>query len=345
MATKRNFDDAFAAPQSSKPTAMDKFAVVDRAMAASSPTEVLDVEKLLQDLPDGEFRDWCKAEKYVPESVIELPLKSLKPSPFNPRHFYQADSIRELATAVSERGQQQAIHVSPDYSAPGEFYIHDGGRRVRALRLNKAETARAIVKDIKLGKESYKFGYDLNTNQKTQTLFDDAVQWKYLLAQGQYENQNALAADLNQSVTRVSKVIDVAALVPELIEKMLDHPVKFGLELAYAVSRYHRARGVQATHKLINRIVQEDLSTREVEKLLGRQEGAQLQPAQSGRRKYDKRYDFSFGGVKAGELKTYSDGSLTVTLKGLPPEFRDDLSANLKQFIEEASKRLESQNA
>jgi ParB family transcriptional regulator, chromosome partitioning protein len=342
---KKNFDDAFSVPQSTKPTAMDKFAVVDRAMTEGvSAAAPADVALLLQELPDGEFRDWCVEHNYVLGAVIDLPLGDLNPSPFNPRHFYRQESIRELAADLSEQAQQQPIHVSPDYSAPGKFYIHDGGRRVRALRLNKAETAKAIVKDIKLGRESYKFGYSLNTNQKTQTLFDDAVAWKHLIEQKQYENQNALAQDLNVSAARVSKVLDVASLLPELIDKMLDLPEKFGLELAYAVSRYHRARGLQATHRLLNRIVQEDLATRDVEKLLGRQEDAKLSTP-TGRRKYDQRYDFSVGGVKAGELKTYSDGSLTVTLKGLPLAFRDDLSAKMKQFIEEESKRLENLTA
>jgi ParB family chromosome partitioning protein len=339
---KKNFDDAFSVPSSTKTTAMDKFAIVERVTEGVSAATTVDVTLLLRDVPDGEFRDWCLKHSYVPESVIELPLGDLNPSPFNPRHFYLQESIRELAADLSEQAQQQPIHVSPDYSTPGKFYIHDGGRRVRALRLNKAETARAIVKDIKLGRESYKFGYSLNTNQKTQTLFDDAIQWKHLLDEKQYESQAALAQDLNISSTRVSKVLDVAKLLPELIEKMLAYPDKFGLELAYAVSRYYRARGVQATHRLVNRIVQEDLATRDVEKLVDRQEDAKLEPTSSGRRKYDQRYDFSVAGVKAGELKTYADGTLTVTLKDLPQEFRDDLAEHLKQVIEAAGKRLEA---
>lgn len=339
---KQNFDDAFSVPASTKKTAMDRFAVVERVTEGAKDANV-DVTLVLRDVPEGQFRDWCLTHSYVPESVIELPIADLNASPFNPRHFYQPESIRDFAAQLAEQEQQQAIHVSPDYAQPGKFYIHDGGRRVRALRFNKAEKVKAIVKDIRLGRESYKFGYGLNTNQETQTLFDDAVKWKQLIDQGEYENQNALAQDLGVSAARVSKVLAIAQLPAEMIEKMQEHPVKFGLELAYAVSRYKTLRGTESAHRLVDRILKEDLATRDVERLvdLNRADPKQDQ-SQSGRRQYDKRYDFSIGGNKAGELKTYADGTLTVTLKNLPQGFRDELSAHLKQAIEEASQRHEA---
>jgi len=61
------------------------------------------------------FKAWRRKNRYVQGQVIELPLKAIKPSPFNPRHFYLKASIAELAVNLAKQGQQQAIHVIPDH--------------------------------------------------------------------------------------------------------------------------------------------------------------------------------------------------------------------------------------
>ncbi|WP_210235643.1 hypothetical protein, partial [Mesorhizobium sp. M4B.F.Ca.ET.211.01.1.1] len=57
------------------------------------------------------YRAWRIEHGYRSGQVIELPLKAIKPSPFNPRHFYLKSSIAELAVNLAKQGQQQAIHV------------------------------------------------------------------------------------------------------------------------------------------------------------------------------------------------------------------------------------------
>src|SRR5260370_16728815 len=112
-----------------------------------------------------------------------MPLKAIKPSPFNPRHFYLKASIAELAVNLAKQGQQQAIHVIPDHESPGTFFVSDGGRRVRALKEANKETVKAIVIDLPIGIESYKLRYDLNVQRDSQTAFVNAVVWKRFLAQ------------------------------------------------------------------------------------------------------------------------------------------------------------------
>jgi ParB family transcriptional regulator, chromosome partitioning protein len=80
------------------------------------------------------YRAWRIEHRYSSGQVIDLALKAIKPSPFNPRHFYLKSSIAELAVNLAKQGQQQAIHVIPDYDNPGTYFVSDGGRRVRALK-------------------------------------------------------------------------------------------------------------------------------------------------------------------------------------------------------------------
>ena len=112
------------------------------------------------------YRAWRLEHAYRPSQVIELALKAIKPSPFNPRHFYLKSSIAELAVNLAKQGQQQAIHVIPDYDNPGTYFVSDGGRRVRALKEANKETVKAIVIDLPIGMQSYKLGYDLNVQRE-----------------------------------------------------------------------------------------------------------------------------------------------------------------------------------
>ncbi|MBN3761047.1 ParB/RepB/Spo0J family partition protein [Burkholderia sp. Ac-20365] len=356
MGKNTNFNSAFRAPKlASKPTAMDqidKFSTADRlispsagvAEVAPAPSEI-NVGAALAELPPGEFRTWCVHNGYTPGTVIDIPLADLDQSPFNPRHFYMQGSIDELSRDLSQQGQQQPIHVSPDYSRPGKYFIHDGGRRVRGLRENKAKAARSIVLDIPLGKESYKLGRTLNITQERQTVFDDAFAWKNLLRENQYATQGELAEDLKVSAASLSKIIALADLPPELVEKMLERREKFTLDFAYAVSRYQRARGTQAAHRLINRIITEDLPVKTVDKLLKGNEGQAVEKS-SDRNKYVHRFEVSLpGGIKAGEIKAYGGDSLTITLKNLPREFRDALSTKMRDFLEQETSQLPAEPA
>jgi len=169
---------------SEKRTALDRLNAIDGIVSsehAGQPhvngrsSALIEDQPAVQEGPESDnYKTWRRANRYVPGQSIELPLKAIKPSPFNPRHFYLKTSIAELAVNLAKQGQQQAIHVIPDYDNPGTFFVSDGGRRVRALKEANKETVKAIVIDLPVGIESYKLGYDLNVQRDSQTVFDNA---------------------------------------------------------------------------------------------------------------------------------------------------------------------------
>ncbi|MCW0134285.1 ParB/RepB/Spo0J family partition protein, partial [Burkholderia pseudomallei] len=142
---------------------------------ASEPAPILPLHpSLFQPPPSLASRP---ANRSAPDQMIVLSLSAIKHSPFNPRHFYLKSSIAELAVNLAKQGQQQAIHVIPDYDNPGTYFVSDGGRRVRALKEANKDSVKAIVIDVPIGIQSYKLGYDLNVQRDSQTVFDNAVVW------------------------------------------------------------------------------------------------------------------------------------------------------------------------
>ena len=124
---------------SEKRTALDRLNAIDGFVKTETPAPAPTVPKTVKKdsappMPEvvidadadesSYYRAWRLENRYAPGQVIELPLKAIKHSPFNPRHFYLKSSIAELAVNLAKQGQQQAIHVIPDYDNPGTCLLY-----------------------------------------------------------------------------------------------------------------------------------------------------------------------------------------------------------------------------
>lgn len=281
----------------------------------------------------AEYRAWRLEQGYRPGQIIELPLKAIKASPFNPRHFYLKTSIAELAVNLAKQGQQQAIHVIPDYAAPGSYYVSDGGRRVRALKEANKEVVKAIVVDLPIGLESYKLGYDLNVQRDSQTVFDNAVVWKRFIDDKHFQSQRELADHLGLDESTVAVALSIGKLPESVMHEMVARPDRFGSNMAYQVGRYHGARGTDATLRLINRILADDLSTRQVADIVKGRATPQESPKPPGRQRYAQRLEIKLDGMAVGDLKSYGDDRLELRLKGLSKDRRDAILHQIEEML------------
>jgi ParB family chromosome partitioning protein len=308
-------------------------ASVGRQISAVAPSRLQDAEIPDPDNESAAYRAWRLEHGYRPGQVIELALKTIKPSPFNPRYFYVKSSIAELAVNLAKQGQQQAIHVIPDYDNPGTYFVSDGGRRVRALKEANKETVKAIVIDLPIGIQSYKLGYDLNVQRDSQTVFDNAVVWRRFLDERHFQSQKELAEHLGLDESTVAVALSVAKLPEAVMQEMVARPDRFGSNMAYQVGRYHTARGADATLRLINRILSDDLSTRQVADIVKGRASAQESTKPAGRQRYAQRLEIKLGGVSVGDLKSYGDDRLELRLKGLTREKRDDILRQIEKML------------
>lgn len=282
----------------------------------------------------ADYHSWRLANGYEPGQVIDLDLKAIKPSPFNPRHFYLKTSIAELAVNLAKQGQQQAIHVIPDYANPGSYFVSDGGRRVRALKEANKDTVKAVVVDLPIGIESYKLGYDLNVQRDSQTVFDNAVVWRRFLDEQHFQSQKELAEHLGLDESTVAVALSLAKLPESIMQEMVARPDRFGSNMAYQVGRYHSARGIDATLRLINRIVADDLSTRQVADIVKGRANPQETAKPATRQRYAQRMEIKLDGVAVGDLKSYGDDRLELRLRGLSRDKRDEILRQIEQMLQ-----------
>jgi ParB family transcriptional regulator, chromosome partitioning protein len=329
---------------SEKRTALDRLNAIDGivdiqhvAQAAANGRSSAFVSEEQDDAASGSesenYRAWRRANRYTAGQIIDLPLKAIKPSPFNPRHFYLKASIAELAVNLAKQGQQQAIHVIPDYDNSGTFFVSDGGRRVRALKEANKETVKAIVVDLPVGIESYKLGYDLNVQRDSQTVFDNAVVWKRFLDERHFQSQRELADHLGLDESTIAVAMSIAKLPENVMQEMVARTDRFGSNMAYQIARYHTARGSDATLRLINKITSDDLSTRQVADIVKGRASVQESPKPPSRQRYAQRLDIKLDGVTVGDLKSYGEDRLELRLRGLTREKRDELLHQIETML------------
>ncbi|MBE3556514.1 MAG: ParB/RepB/Spo0J family partition protein [Firmicutes bacterium] len=79
------------------------------------------------------------------EEVVQLAVDEIRPNPYQPRHDFDPESLKELAASIAEHGILQPILVRP--SAVG-FELVAGERRWRAAQLAGHATLPAVVRAL-----------------------------------------------------------------------------------------------------------------------------------------------------------------------------------------------------
>jgi ParB family chromosome partitioning protein len=119
------------------------------------------------------------------------------------------------------------------------------------------------------------------------------------------------------------------------MQEMVARTDRFGSNMAYQVGRYHSARGSDSTLRLINKILSDDLSTRQVADIVKGRASAQESTKPAGRQRYAQRLEIKLDGVAVGDLKSYGDDRIELRLKGLSKEKRDDILRQIEQMLQQ----------
>ena len=90
----------------------------------------------------GEIDEAYENEGTQRESILEIPLKDIRPNPFQPRKTFDETALHELAESIKNDGLLQPIVVTEDIDG---YILIAGERRFRASKLAKLKEIKAIV--------------------------------------------------------------------------------------------------------------------------------------------------------------------------------------------------------
>lgn len=82
----------------------------------------------------------------IPEQVRFVPVSQIVPNPQQPRHVFVSESLDELAASIKEHGVLQPLLVTE--TAPGQYQLIAGERRLRASKLAGLPSVPVLVKAI-----------------------------------------------------------------------------------------------------------------------------------------------------------------------------------------------------
>jgi ParB family chromosome partitioning protein len=205
----------------------------------------------------GEIDEAYENEGSQRDSVLEIPLKDIRPNPFQPRKSFDENALYELSESIKKDGLLQPVVVSEDIDG---YVLIAGERRFRASKLAKLKNIRAIV---------------LNSDEQKMRQFA-------LIENIQREELNSI--ELAQAYSELLKLHDVThEELSSIIHKSRSH-ITNTLRLLQLSGRTQKAlveKKITAGHAkvligldekkqqvLVDSIVGQKLSVRDVEKMI-----------------------------------------------------------------------------
>jgi ParB/RepB/Spo0J family partition protein len=274
-------------------------------------------------------------------TVRSILVEDVVSNPYNPRAFYSAETIDELADSIGKQGQITPILVTHLREFPGKYVIVDGERRIRAARSRGDRTIEADVREGLDNQNLYLRAYHANKEREEQTVFDDALAWKKLLDDRVYVDQVELGVAVGEDPKHISKVISLTSLPPVLLQRMAQNRKDVGLGHAYNIKLIFDRAGASVAEHWLQQVIEGKASVRKLEAAASAEAGARrIGPR---RTHYQSRVQFNRpDGVALGELKLFGDGRAELSLKGIAPADQQRLAERVKAVIEQWASEMDT---
>ncbi|WP_104748719.1 ParB/RepB/Spo0J family partition protein [Helicobacter cetorum] len=157
------------------------------------------------------------------DRVVELEIDEIMTNPYQPRKIFAKEALEELAQSIKEHGLLQPILV---ISENGRYILIAGERRLRASKLAKMPTIRAIIVDIEQEKMR-EVALIENIQREDLNPLELAKSYKELLESYQM-TQDELAQIVKKSRAHVANTMRLLALSKQVQTALLEEKITFG---------------------------------------------------------------------------------------------------------------------
>jgi ParB family chromosome partitioning protein len=190
------------------------------------------------------------------KDIVSIELDKIYPNNTQPRKVFDQEKIEILSESIKNHGVLQPIVVKPDDD--NKYMIIAGERRYRASKLAKKKDIPVVVKDIPM-KSVMEIALIENLQRENLNSIEEALAYKGLI-----EHYNVTQEEISEAVGKSRPHITNTLRLLNLAEE-----VRIMIDQASITAGHGKAllkitdKDVQI--KLANRIVEEELSVREVE--------------------------------------------------------------------------------
>ena len=210
-------------------------------------SEVLDFDSFESNILDSADQD----------DIKQIKLDDIRSNPYQPRKTFNEEALKELAESIKNYGVFQPIIVKKSIKG---YDLVAGERRVKASKLAGLETIPAIIKDFS---DDMMREIALLENLQRENLTAIELAWAYKgIIDSLHITQEELANKLGKSRSNITNVLGLLRLPKTVQDMVLEGKISMGH--ARELSKLEDKEQIISYAK---KIVDEDLSVRDVEKL------------------------------------------------------------------------------
>ena len=216
----------------------------------------------LEELFNSEVLDYATVEEKIvsttpKEEITMIKLSELRSNPYQPRKVFDEEALQELANSIKEHGVFQPIIVKKSIKG---YEIIAGERRVKASMLAGLEEIPAIIRDFN-DTQMMEIALLENLQREDLTAIEEATAYKKL-QETLVLTQEELAKRLGKSRSHITNMIGLLSLPQSIQEEISKNNISMGH--ARVLSKLNDEEQQQ---DLVNKIITEDLSVRQLEEL------------------------------------------------------------------------------
>lgn len=210
------------------------------------------------------------------EGVLELNIDEIRPNPYQPRTYFDEESLKELASSIKENGVFQPIIVKKSIKG---YELIAGERRLRASKLAGKKTIPAIIRQLSDEKMA-EIALLENLQRENLNIIEEAEAYKKLIEKLGI-TQDELAKRVSKSRSHITNIIGILRLPEEVRQMVINNELTMGH--ARALSKLKNSEEII---KKAHEIVDGNLTVRVAEETLSSNK------SQSTRKNKNKEYEY-----------------------------------------------------
>ncbi len=239
------------------------------------------------------------AEEKGPETIVKITM--VEPNRKQPRKNFDEDSLQELSESIKQFGLLQPILVQ---DRKDHYEIIAGERRWRAAKIAGLKEVPVIIRDY-TDQEIVEVSLIENIQREDLNPIEEAQAYKRLLTEFNLK-QDEVAERVSKSRTAVTNSIRLLKLSDEVQQMVIDDMISTGHARALLA-----VEDKDEQYNLAQKIFEEKLSVREIEKLVKNLHKPEKAPKKTENRTMDAIYEDI-----QEKLKQKLSTKVTVTSKG-----------------------------